>query len=76
VTDERLPAPIEAIVRALSRDDEEADRRISAFARGVALGALVGAAIAGSTIWSRRKAIARAESDETGAGSLEPPAAE
>jgi hypothetical protein len=66
VNDERLPAPIEAIVRALSQDDEEADRRMSAFARGVALGALVGAAIAGSTIWSRRKAIARTEAREAG----------
>jgi hypothetical protein len=64
VTDERLPAPLEAVVRALSRDDEEADRRMAAFARGVALGALVGAAIAGSTIWSRRKARARSEARE------------
>jgi hypothetical protein len=30
------------------------DVRASTFARGLALGALVGAAIAGSTIWQRR----------------------
>ena len=30
------------------------DPRLLAFARGLALGALVGAAIAGSSIWSRR----------------------
>jgi hypothetical protein len=31
------------------------DPRLLAFARGLALGALVGAAIAGSTIWTRRR---------------------
>jgi hypothetical protein len=30
------------------------DPRLVAFARGLALGALVGAAIAGSTVWNRR----------------------
>jgi hypothetical protein len=30
------------------------DPRLLAFARGLALGALVGAAIAGSSLWSRR----------------------
>jgi hypothetical protein len=30
------------------------DPRVAQFVRGVALGALVGAAIAGSTIWQRR----------------------
>jgi hypothetical protein len=32
-----------------------ADPRLVAFARGLALGALVGAAIAGSSIWNRRR---------------------
>jgi len=32
------------------------DPRVTQFVRGVALGALVGAAIAGSTIWQRRRA--------------------
>jgi hypothetical protein len=32
-----------------------ADPRLLAFARGLALGALVGAAIAGSRIWRRRR---------------------
>jgi hypothetical protein len=31
------------------------DPRLLAFARGLALGALAGAAIAGSSIWSRRE---------------------
>jgi hypothetical protein len=51
-----LPAPIEALVRAVAGPSVEADERASAFARGVALGALVGAAIAGSAIWQRRQA--------------------
>jgi len=51
-----LPAPIEAIVRAIGGPSAEADERASTFARGVALGALVGAAIAGSAIWQRRQA--------------------
>jgi hypothetical protein len=59
VSDDRVPAPIEAIVRAIaggSGDDD--DRRATTFARGLALGALVGAAIAGSAIWQRRHAAA------------------
>ena len=57
MTDERVPAPLEAIVRAIAGgtgDDD--DQRATTFARGLALGALVGAAIAGSTIWQRRHA--------------------
>lgn len=51
-----LPEPIEALVRAIGGPSVEADERASTFARGVALGALVGAAIAGSAIWQRRQA--------------------
>jgi hypothetical protein len=51
-----LPAPVDAIVRALGGASPEADERASTFARGLALGALVGAAIAGSAIWQRRQA--------------------
>ena len=54
---ERVPAPLEAIVRAIAggaHDDD--DLRATTFARGLAFGALVGAAIAGSTIWQRRHA--------------------
>jgi hypothetical protein len=36
------------------RPSGDDDVRASTFARGLALGALVGAAIAGSTIWQRR----------------------
>ena len=54
MSDDR-PTPLEVIVRAVAggaHDDD--DQRASSFARGLALGALVGAAIAGSTIWQRR----------------------
>jgi hypothetical protein len=37
------------------RSRKPRDSRIVAFARGLALGALVGAALAGSTIWGRRR---------------------
>jgi hypothetical protein len=51
-----LPRPLELVVRAIG--DPATDERASTFARGLALGALVGAAIAGSTIWQRRHARA------------------
>jgi hypothetical protein len=57
VSDDRVPASLEALVRAIaggSRDPD--DERATTFARGLVLGALVGAAIAGSTIWQRRHA--------------------
>ena len=57
MSDDRVPAPLEAIVRAIAGGSHDADdRRATTFARGLALGALVGAAIAGSTIWQRRHA--------------------
>ena len=53
----RVPPPVEALIRAVAGGSEdERDQRASTFARGLALGALVGAAIAGSTIWQRRQA--------------------
>jgi hypothetical protein len=57
MSEDRVPAPLEALVRAIAggaHDDD--DQRATTFARGLALGALVGAAIAGSTIWQRRQA--------------------
>lgn len=51
-----LPAPLDAVVRALGSAPSEDDERASTFVRGLALGALVGAAIAGSAIWQRRHA--------------------
>ena len=51
-----LPAPIDGLVRAVGGNPAEDDERASTFARGLALGALVGAAIAGSAIWQRRQA--------------------
>ena len=47
----------------LARVAEDAagdDPRAATFVRGLVLGALVGAAIAGSTIWQRRRAAAAA----------------
>jgi hypothetical protein len=49
----------DSIVRRLSQAAEAVtgdDQRAATFARGLILGALVGAAIAGSTIWQRRHA--------------------
>ena len=74
MSDDRVPAPLETIVRAIAggaHDDD--DQRATTFARGLALGALVGAAIAGSTIWQRRQARAthRAEPDASRATELE-----
>lgn len=55
--DPRVPAPVEALIRAVTGGSAEAgDERASTFARGLALGALVGAAIAGSTLWQRHHA--------------------
>jgi len=52
----RVPRGVESLIRSVAggADEEDRDRRASTFARGLALGALVGAAIAGSTIWQRR----------------------
>jgi hypothetical protein len=54
----RIPPGVDALIRSLvgGSGDEDRDQRASTFARGLALGALVGAAIAGSTIWQRRQA--------------------
>jgi hypothetical protein len=66
-----LPNPVEAIVRAVAGRPDDEDQRASTFARGLALGALVGAAIAGSTIWQRRQI--RAARDEQAAEAENPP---
>jgi hypothetical protein len=47
--------PIEGLIRAVDPEGDDGTRA-SNFARGLVLGALVGAAIAGSTIWQRRHA--------------------
>jgi hypothetical protein len=57
--DDRVPAPLEALIRAVAGRPDDDDQRASTFARGVAIGALVGAAIAGSTIWQRRHSMPR-----------------
>ena len=51
-----------AIDRAAGRPSDETGARggdSSRFLRGVAIGALVGAAIAGSTVWQRRRVRGR-----------------
>ncbi|HET7473582.1 MAG TPA: hypothetical protein VFJ71_10690 [Candidatus Limnocylindrales bacterium] len=69
---DRVPAFVEQLVRAVAGGSgDDRDERASTFARGLALGALVGAAIAGSTIWQRRHAARR---DEVAASNV--PAAE
>jgi hypothetical protein len=54
-----MSKPLETLVRAVAGRRDDDDPRASTFARGLALGALVGAAIAGSTIWQRRHTAAR-----------------
>jgi hypothetical protein len=57
---------LERITRAT--DGTADDPRAGSFARGMVLGALVGAAIAGSTIWQRRHArLAADDAERTGA---------
>jgi hypothetical protein len=56
-----IPKPLDAVLRAIGGPGD--DERASTFARGLALGALVGAAIAGSTIWQRRHVRAPREAD-------------
>ena len=77
----RVPAVVEQLVRSLAGGSgAERDERASTFARGLALGALVGAAIAGSTIWQRRMAqrgaadAADRASADRASGAPEPPA--
>ncbi|MEO5939531.1 MAG: hypothetical protein ABIZ72_01430 [Candidatus Limnocylindrales bacterium] len=55
MSDDRVPAPFEALIRAVAGESPD-DERAATFAKGLALGALVGAAIAGSTIWQRHLA--------------------
>ena len=45
--------PLDRLLGAVEQTDGE-DVRATTFVRGLALGALVGAAVAGSTIWQRR----------------------
>ena len=62
--------PLERIARAAEAAAGD-DPRPATFVRGLAIGALVGAAIAGSTIWQRR----HARSAEAGASAPDSPAA-
>lgn len=62
-----VPAFVEGMIRAVAGGTgEDRDERASTFARGLALGALVGAAIAGSTIWGRRHARTSGAGTEAG----------
>ena len=51
----------EGLLERIAADRSTDDPRAASFARGLVLGALVGAAIAGSTIWQRRHARTVAE---------------
>ena len=63
---------LERIARAAEVATSD-DDRAATFARGLILGALVGAAIAGSTIWQRRQArlASRPEPEAAADGSAE-----
>jgi hypothetical protein len=68
MSEDRVPPVVENLIRIIAGGSgEEREERASTFARGLALGALVGAAIAGSTIWQRK--LAR---DHARATALEP----
>jgi hypothetical protein len=68
MTEDRVPPAVENLIRMVAGGSgDEREERASTFARGLALGALVGAAIAGSTIWQRK--LAR---DHARAAALEP----
>jgi hypothetical protein len=73
MTDEvRIPRSVETLLRSVSGAGSD-DERAMTFARGLALGALVGAAIAGSTIWQRRHGRATIErsGDQAGGAPVE-----
>jgi hypothetical protein len=59
--------PVQRLSRAAESAEAaaEGDPRVATFARGLVLGALVGAAIAGSTIWQRRHRRAKPETPAT-----------
>lgn len=56
--------PIDRLLRAVDPTDGD-EAKASNFARGLVLGALVGAAIAGSTLWQRRHARGAVPSETT-----------
>jgi hypothetical protein len=56
---ESLPKPLDALLRTIEDATVTDEERASTFARGLAIGVLVGAAIAGSTLWQRRHASPR-----------------
>lgn len=54
------------IERILEVPADDEGQKAATFARGLVLGALVGAAIAGSTLWQRRQANRRTPEGESG----------
>jgi hypothetical protein len=77
MSEDRVPGPVEAIIRAVAGGSgDDGDQRATTFARGLALGALVGAAIAGSTIWQRRQADQRRSVAQPGPLTVNPSRAE
>jgi hypothetical protein len=58
---------LSATLKRLARAAEDRDQpRLASFARGLAIGALVGAAIAGSTLWQRRRLAGRPAEEPDG----------
>lgn len=65
------PNPLDRLAKVADEAFGE-DPRPGTFVRGLALGALVGAAIAGSTIWQRRRLAAEAADLDAGAAEEDP----
>ena len=63
--------PLSRLISAAEESGDD-DVRATTFVRGLALGALVGAAIAGSTIWQRRHALSMKARSDTEAGAPDP----
>jgi hypothetical protein len=56
----KMPGGLFRLIAGRTSSDAPVDPRLSAFARGLTLGVVAGAVIAGSTLWGRRSRGRRA----------------